>query len=89
VAWICKPKIYHITWGLKHKSSTFPNRTERVEGLPQSREGNSDAEEVDGAPCHPHHESHHHQVLERRLRDFPSFLFTSGSTTQLDSNSKA
>lgn len=71
-------RSYHLSETIK--SSTFPNRSERVEGLPQSREGNSDAEEVDGAPCHPHHEAHHHQVLEGRLRDFPSFLFTSGST---------
>jgi hypothetical protein len=55
---------------------TFPDRSKSAEGLPHSGEGDSDAEQVDNAPGHPHHEAHHHEVLERRLHDLPHFLLT-------------
>jgi hypothetical protein len=58
-----------------HKG-TFPDQTKSAEGLPHSGEGDSDPEHVDSAPGHLHHEAHHHEVLERRLRDLPRFLVT-------------
>ena len=67
----------------KRQSNTFSDGSEGADGLPQSGEGDADAEEVDGAPGHPHHEAHHHEVLERRLRDLPRFLLAPGEHTRI------
>lgn len=46
------------------------------DGLPENGEQDPDAEDVHGAPGHPHHEPHHEEALERGLRHLPGSLLT-------------
>jgi hypothetical protein len=57
---------------------TLPGALDGLQRLPDPGEGHHDAEDLHGAPAHPHHERHHPNVFQGGPGHLPRFLCTNG-----------